>query len=201
MISVPRKQQAKLQTNNCQFANITNNGNSVIVSGIVPHFDNLNNKATEVNNHLVLICAERNILFISHSESIDSSKYLNKSKLHLNFAKNFSSFLTKFDWQQQQKIDLPTSVHLNSERESHAKETLESNVSYNNLTSPEEQLHNLRLKSPSRLICSHLNINSLRNKFDLVANIVKDKIDILMISETKLDSSFSKGQSNLNGFS
>ena len=64
---------------------LKNNGNSVIVSGIVPRFDDLNKKATEVNNRLVLMCAERNIPFISHSESIDSSKHLNKSKLHLNF--------------------------------------------------------------------------------------------------------------------
>ena len=82
---------------------LKNNGNSVIVSGIVPRFDNLNNKATEVNNRLVLMCAERNIPFISHSESIDCSKHLNESKLHLNFngvkvfVETFSAFLTKFD--------------------------------------------------------------------------------------------------------
>ena len=64
---------------------LKNNGNSVIVSGIVPRFDNLNNKATEVNKHLVLRCVERNIPFISHSENVDSSKHLNESKLHLNF--------------------------------------------------------------------------------------------------------------------
>ena len=102
-----------------------------------------------------------------------------------------------FDWHQQQKIDLPTSVHLNSERESHAKETLESNLSNNDLTSPEEQLHNLRLKNPGRLVCEYLNINSQRNKYDLLANIVKDKIDILMVSKTKLDSPFPKGQFHL----
>ena len=73
------------------------------MSGIVPRFDNLNNKVTEVNNRLVLMCAERNIPFISHRESIDSSKHLNESKLHLNFngvkvfVENFSAFLTKFD--------------------------------------------------------------------------------------------------------
>ena len=39
------------------------NGDSVVVSGIVPRFDNLNNKATEVNNPLVLMCAEENIPF------------------------------------------------------------------------------------------------------------------------------------------
>ena len=139
---------------------LKNNGNSVIVSGIVPRFDNLNNKATEVNSHLVLMCAERNIPFISHSE-FDSSKHLNESKLHLNFncvkdfAENVSAFLTKFDLRQQPKIDLPTSVHLNYERKSHAKETLESNLPNNDLTSPEEQLHNLRLKIPRQVrLCS-----------------------------------------------
>ena len=82
---------------------LRSNGNSVILSGIEPPFDNLNNKATEVNSRLVLMCAEKNIPFISHSESIDSSRYLNESKLHLNFngvkvfAENFSAFLTKFD--------------------------------------------------------------------------------------------------------
>ena len=182
-----------------------NNGNSVIVSGIVPRVDNLNNKATEVNNRLVLTCTERNIPFISHSESIDSSKHLNESKLHSNFnginvsAESFSVFLTKFDWHQHLKIHLPTSVQLNSERENHAKETLESILSNNDLTSPEDQLHNLRLKNPNRLIFAHLNINSLRNKFDLLANIVKDKIEILMIYKTKLDSSFPKGQFHLHG--
>ena len=109
--------------------------------------------------------------------------------------------MTKFDWHQQQQTDLPTSVHWNSERESHAKKTLESNLSNNDLTSPEEQLHKLRSKNPGRLVWAHSNINSPRNKFDLLANIVKDKIDILMIFETKLDLSFPKGQFHLHGFS
>ena len=52
---------------------------------------------------LVLMCEERNIPFISHSESIDCSQHLNESKLHLNFngvkvfTENVSAFLTKFD--------------------------------------------------------------------------------------------------------
>ena len=44
------------------------------------------------------------------------------------------------------------------------------------------------------LICAHLNINSVRNKFDLLSVIIKNDIDILMISETKVDSSFPNGQ-------
>ena len=33
---------------------------------------------------------------------------------------------------------------------------------------------------------AHININSLRNKFDELTNSVSEYIDILMISETKL---------------
>ena len=44
------------------------------VSGIVPRLDGLNNKATEVNRRLVLMCKERNISFLSRHESIDLSK-------------------------------------------------------------------------------------------------------------------------------
>ena len=60
----------------------------------------------------------------------------------------------------------------------------------NNFTSPKEEFNDLRLKNPNRLICAHLNINSVRNKFYLLSDIIKNNIDILMISEKKLDSSF-----------
>ena len=41
---------------------LTDNDNSIIVSGIVPRHN-----VNEVNKRLVLICKERNITFISHS--------------------------------------------------------------------------------------------------------------------------------------
>ena len=80
---------------------LKDDGNTATVSGIVPKLDELNNKANEVNRRLLLMCKERNISFLSHDESIDPSKHLNKSKLHLNsngikvFAENFSRFLVK----------------------------------------------------------------------------------------------------------
>ena len=60
----------------------------------------------------------------------------------------------------------------------------------NDSTSPKEKLNNLRLKDSNRLIFAHSNINSVRNKVDLLADIVKNNIDILMISETRLDLTF-----------
>ena len=56
----------------------------ITMSGIVPGLAGLNNKANEVNRHLVLMCKERNISFLLHDESIDPSKHLNESKLHLD---------------------------------------------------------------------------------------------------------------------
>ena len=47
----------------------------------------------------------------------------------------------------------------------------------------------------------HLNINSIRNKFDALSLIVRNNVNILMISETKLDDSFPKAQFLLHGFS
>ena len=51
------------------------------------------------------------------------------------------------------------------------------------------------------MICAQLNINSLRNKFESLINIINNNIDILMISETKLDPSFPTGQFHIHGFS
>ena len=47
----------------------------------------------------------------------------------------------------------------------------------------------------------HLNMNSLRNKFELLMHQIKDNIDILMLSETKLNESFPTSQFFINGFS
>ena len=61
-------------------------------------------------------------------------------------------------------------------------------------------LHTLRLKNVNRIIIAHININSIRNKFHLLTNDIRDKIDILMISETKLDKSFPKNEFLIPGF-
>ena len=52
----------------------------------------------------------------------------------------------------------------------------------------------LRLKNPNRIIICHLNINSIRNKFDQLKHFMKDTMDILLISETKLSNSFPENQ-------
>ena len=50
-------------------------------------------------------------------------------------------------------------------------------------------------------IIGHLNINSIYNKFEMLSMSVVQYVDILMLSETKLDSTFPSIQSLINGFS
>ena len=52
-----------------------------------------------------------------------------------------------------------------------------------------------------RLIVASININSIANKFDSLEEIVKENVDILIILETKIDSTFPRNQFRLNGFS
>ena len=63
-----------------------------------------------------------------------------------------------------------------------------------------EHLNELRLKHKNKLVICHLNINSLSNKFDQLKLIIKNKGDILVITETKLDSSFPYSQFTIDGF-
>ena len=48
----------------------------------------------------------------------------------------------------------------------------------------------LRLKNPKNIIFSYLNINSVRNKFQNMSSLISENVDILIVTETKLDSSF-----------
>ena len=61
-------------------------------------------------------------------------------------------------------------------------------------------LKDIRISNMNKVIFGHLNINSLRNKFDLFSEQVMDSIDILMVSETKLNDSFTEAQFLIEGF-
>ena len=61
-------------------------------------------------------------------------------------------------------------------------------------------LRKLRVSYPNSCIIGHLNINSIRNKFEMLPFLLADYIDILMISESKLDSTFPSSQFQIYGF-
>lgn len=54
-----------------------------------------------------------------------------------------------------------------------------------------DELKVMRFKDPTRFICASLNINSLRNKFSCIKDLLdRNIVDLLFISETKIDNSF-----------
>ena len=65
---------------------------------------------------------------------------------------------------------------------------------------PSTNIENIRSKNPNRLIIAQLNINSLRYKFDSLVGILCCNADILLISETKIDSSFPTAQFKVEGY-
>ena len=62
------------------------------------------------------------------------------------------------------------------------------------------EIKNLRLKNINKVIVSNININSLPNKFEHSEELVMKHIDVLIITETKLDDSFSTSQFLMEGF-
>ena len=58
----------------------------------------------------------------------------------------------------------------------------------------------MRLKNLNKLIIGHLNINSIRGKFEALKAFVKNNLDILVVSETKLDHTFPFNQFFMEGY-
>ena len=58
----------------------------------------------------------------------------------------------------------------------------------------------VRKRNSNRIILGHLNINSVRNKFDLLVDQTNGNFDIMVISETKLDELFPNGQFKIPGY-
>ena len=91
---------------------------------------------------------------------------------------------TNFESEESFLLDESTSSTLTHELNLH---------SYSNI-------ENIRSKNPNRLIIAQLNINSLRNIFDSLVEILHSNLDILSISETNTDSSFPTAQFKIEGY-
>ena len=63
-----------------------------------------------------------------------------------------------------------------------------------------DQLRHLRINNPKKVTMGHLNINSLPNKLGIMDMVAND-LDIFLISETRIDSSFHDAQFLYKGFS
>ena len=78
---------------------------------------------------------------------------------------------------------------------------IDGEIPNNNLQNDMLVLKNLRVSYPNNMIIGHLNINFIRNKSEMLSMSVAQYVDILMLSEFKLDSTFPSIQFLINGFS
>ena len=64
----------------------------------------------------------------------------------------------------------------------------------------QQVLKDVRESNVNKLAFGQLNINSLRNKFDMLSKLIKGSTDVFIISETKLDDSFPEVQFFIDGY-
>ena len=60
-------------------------------------------------------------------------------------------------------------------------------------------LRSFHIKHSSNIITGHLNINSMRNKFELLSFLIGGQVNILLISEIKIDNTFLTHQFFMSG--
>ena len=94
------------------------------------------------------------------------------------------------------------SVNDNDESVSYENEERVSSSIYSNTDSEFfwDELKALRLSNVDCIIVAQINVNSITNKFDALMAGIRNKVDILLISETKLDENFPTRQFSIEGF-
>ena len=134
------------------------------------------------------MCKCKGKIFINNSNI--GSTCLNRSKLHLN--KSGTSLLIK---NFSKTVNSAWLINGNDNNEV-LNLTNSSIVSFCSMS----QLSNLRSKNTGNIIFSYLNINSIRNKFENLCELVAGNVDILCIAETKLGPSFPNSHLLIPGF-
>ena len=165
---------------------------SIAFSSIINRKDKMNiqKTLTGTNARLKNFCIQKGISFIDNSGIKEF--HLGKRKLYLKKKENCLCKKFIASYKQGRLIFFPYDLVTVNDCLSDTLEKAKSGT--------HSSLQTIRKDNLNKLIFAHLNINSIRNKFDSLADIIKDNIDILMISETKKDDSFPGGQSFLDGF-
>lgn len=81
----------------------------------------------------------------------------------------------------------------------HGSKNKTSNIS--NKMSDYDALTNIKLKDPERTIIGQKNVNFPKSKTEIFSEMIKEKLEIFTILETKLDPPFPETQSQIDGYS
>ena len=179
----------------------------VLVSEIINRGDDYQAKVQKVNEFLSETRTRKNVKYIVNGNiGLDM---LNRSKLRLSRfgtiqqVKNHRETLKT--WRHIEKPVNEGIPILKSDGPSFPGKTAKnSKISGNKLNTmqenPIDSIRQLKLSNPHKIILGHLNINSLRNKFESIADVIQGTFDIFLLSETKIDESFPDKQFRLNNY-
>ena len=113
------------------------------------------------------------------------------------------SFLQELDNQNptsvSNSIETLDKVTFESEESILLDQSTLSTLDYDPISDPFEKLKNTKFKNPNRLIIAQLNISSQRNKFDSLVRMLHNNLDVLLISENKIDYSIPTAQFQIEG--
>ena len=167
-----------------------------------------------MNNILKRVCKLNWFEFIGNSNICAENLF--EDILHLNddgkiiLANNFTYVLNRFTLLNEKNYNgtskngflLKVDFYYDNDASFNISNSSDIKESYHSICDDvigNPDLRALRRKNVNKLIIAHINVNSLRN--ESLREQIQDNIDILMISETKIDASFPIGQFLLNGYS
>ena len=142
------------------------------------------------NVYLIFICKSVGVKYIRH-QNIRPDLHLNVSKLYLNKNGNpiFVLNLKQFSNNLKESFCLNGHACISlsfSNMYSDEKNLL--SISLSGLSTCDhfaDDLKHVRIKNLNNIIMAKININYVRNKFDLLLLNLKGNIDIMLITETK----------------
>ena len=149
--------------------------------------NNLSNEIEETNIKSKYYWLIKRFIFVDNDNVNES--FLKSSKLQFNKMGTwqlFTNILSSLD-----KIWYVTTFSIGSDI---------TNLQLSASTSISKELKELHIENPIRLIFSYLNIDSIRNKFSNLQQGIKGSVDIPIIAETKIDSSFPTAQFHLSNY-
>ena len=94
-----------------------------------------------------------------------------------------------------------SSFHLQEMGNVSATQTSYAHFEGQNGQDPQSILRLLKTKNVDRPVIGQLNINSISPKFEHLESLIKGNVDLLMVSETKVDDTFPTEQFKIEGYS
>ena len=126
---------------------------------------------------------------------LNGSKFQLKRLDLIQLVKNYSGILKT--WQHKESVNESPSILNTLSSSLLCNYEIPVNSLYTNQDT--NQLP-LRLSNLHKIMLGHLNVNSLRSKFESVGDIIEGAFDIFFWSKNKIDESFPDKQFSLNNF-